>query len=159
MLQAIGGMFEAVMAEGVLMSNNPRSADRMEHRWNSVYPLPEPVEVSAGATVAAKIDINVDDDRVTWRVTVGEGPTRRPFNQSTFFASMLSPEDLRRLSKEHVPQMGSKGAMWRAGLDLAATGLTIGELELQLRQQFPTLLSSPQKASEFVGQLVATAEA
>ena len=158
-LQAIAGMFEAVMADGVLMSNNPCSADHMEHRWNSVYPLPEPVVVRAGDAVTTTIKVNVDDERVTWRVTVGDGATRRVFNQSTFFASILTTADLARLAKTHVPQIGAKGAMWRAGLDLVAKGLTIGELERELGQQFPDLLSTANKATEFVGHLVATAEA
>ena len=159
LLQAIAGMFEAVMAGEVLMSNNPRSADHMQHRWNSLYPLPEPVQVRAGDAVAATINVDVDDERVTWRVTVGEGAARRTFNQSTFFASMLTTEDLRRLAKDHVPQFGEKGAMWRAGLDMVANGLTIGELEQALSEKFPTVLTSAHKASEFVGHLVATAEA
>ena len=158
-LQAIAGMFEAVMAGDVLMSNNPRSADHMQHRWNSLYPLPEPVRVRAGDTVATTIKVDVDDERVTWRVTVGEGAGRRTFNQSTFFASMLSADDVRGLAKDHVPQLGQKGAMWRAGLEMVANGMTIGELEQELSDKFPTVLTSAHKASEFVGHLVATAEA
>ena len=38
-LRAIAGMFDAVMTDGISMSNNPCSADHMDHRWNSVYPL------------------------------------------------------------------------------------------------------------------------
>ena len=147
------------MAGDVLMSNNPRSADHMQHRWNSLYPLPEPVPVRVGDTVAATINVDVDDERVTWRVTVGDGPARRTFNQSTFFASMLTADDLRRLAKDHVPQLGEKGAMWRAGLELVANGLTVGELEQELSGKFPTVLTSAHKASEFVEHLVATAEA
>ncbi len=158
-LQAMAGMFEAVMADGVLMSNNPRSADHMEHRWNSVYPLPEPVAVRVGDSVSTSIDVNVDDERVTWQVTVGDGPTRRSFKQSTFFASILTADDLRGLAKDHVPQFGSKGAMWHAGLDLVAQGLTIGELERELGKRFPALLPTAHKASKFVGHLVATAQA
>ncbi len=158
-LQAIAGMFEAVMAGEVLMSNNPRSADHMEHRWNSLYPLPEPVAVRAGDTVSATIKVDVDDERVTWRVAVGEGATRRVFNQSTFFASILTRDDLDRLAKTHVPQLGSKGELWRAGLEMVAKGLTIAELESELSQRFPDVLTSAHKASEFVGHLVATAEA
>jgi SAM-dependent methyltransferase len=158
-LQAIAGMFEAVMAEGVLMSNNPRSPDHMEHRWNSLYPLREPVAVTIGDTVTASVDVNFDDDRVSWKVSVGDGPTRRSFNQSTFFGSFLTPRDVRRLSKDHVPEFGSKGAVWHAGLELVAKGLTVGELERELAERFPAVLSSQHKASEFVGHLVATAEA
>jgi protein arginine N-methyltransferase 1 len=158
-LQAIAGMFEAVMARDVLMSNNPRSADHMEHRWNSLYPLPEPVAVNAGDSVSAIIKVNVDDERVTWRVTVGDGSNRRVFNQSTFFASILTSDDLDRLAKTHVPHLGSKGAVWKAGLEMVGQGLTIAELERELRQRFPEVLTSAQKASEFVGHLVATAEA
>jgi SAM-dependent methyltransferase len=159
LLHAIGGMFEAVMAGDVLMSNNPRSADHMGHRWNSLYPLPEPVAVSAGDAVSATINVNVDDERVTWRVTVGEGPSTRVFNQSTFFASILTHDDLARIAKSHVPRLGPKGAVWRAGLEMVTRGLTVGELERELAERFPTVLTSPHKASEFVGHLVATAEA
>jgi hypothetical protein len=158
-LQALAGMFEAVMTDGILMSNNPCSADHMEHRWNSVYPLPEPVAVRAGDAVAARLDVDVDDERVGWRVTIGEDRGRRVFNMSTFFASFLTPDDVRRLSKTYVPQVGTKGAMWRVGLELVAQGLTIGELEHQLVERFPAVLTSPHKATEFVGHLVATAEA
>ena len=158
-LQAIAGMFEAVMAGDVLMSNNPRSADHMEHRWNSLYPLPEPVAVSAGDPVSASIKVNVDDERVTWRVTVGDGASRRVFNQSTFFASILTGDDIDRLAKTHVPRLGSKGAVWRAGFEMVSQGLTIAELERELGQRFPEVLTSAHKASEFVGHLVATAEA
>ncbi len=158
-LRAIAGMFDAVMADGISMSNNPCSADHMDHRWNSVYPLPEPIAVRAGDTVAATLDVDVDDERVTWRVTIGEGADRRVFNMSTFFASFLTPDDVRRLSKTYVPQVGTKGAMWRAGLEMVAQGLTIGELEHALVDQFPAVLTSAHKATEFVGHLVATAEA
>jgi len=136
-LQAIAGMFEAVMADGVLMSNNPRSADRMEHRWNSLYPLPESVAVRAGDAVTASIDVDVDDERVTWHVTVGAGQGRRSFKQSTFFASMLTADDVQRLSKDHVPQLGAKGEVWRTGFELVQQGLSIGELEQELSRRFP----------------------
>jgi hypothetical protein len=63
------------------------------------------------------------------------------------------------LAKDHVPQLGHKGAMWRAGMEMIASGLTIGELEHELGAKFPTVLTSAHKASEFVGHLVATAEA
>ena len=131
----------------------------MEHRWNSVYPLPEPVAVRAGDTVEAAVAIDVSDERVTWRVAIdGSGP-RRVFNLSTFFASFLTPDDVRRLSKTYVPQVGAKGAMWRDGLEMVTQGLTIGELERDLLEKYPTLLTSAHKATEFVGHLVATAEA
>ena len=159
LLQAIAGMFEAVMAGDVLMSNNPRSADHMEHRWNSVYPLPEPIAVRAGDTVVVSIKVNVDDERVTWRVEVGEAPNRRVFNQSTFFAPILTSDDLARLAKTHVPRLGSKGAVWRAGLEMVDQGMTVAELERELGRKFPEVLTSAQKASEFVGHLVTTAEA
>ena len=159
MLQAIAGMFDALMVEGVSMSNNPRSPDHMEHRWNSLYPLPEPVAVSVGDVVSASVDVNFDDDRVSWRVSVGDVPTRRSFNQSTFFGTFLTPRDVRRLSKDYVPEVGAKGAVWQAGLELVAKGLTVGELERELAERFPATLSTAHKASEFVGHLVATAEA
>ena len=158
-LRGIAGMFEAEMTDGISMSNNPCSADHMEHRWNSVYPLPEPVAVRAGDAVAARLSVDVDDERVTWRVTIGEDRGRRLFTMSTFFASFLTPDDVRRLSKAYVPQVGTKGAMWRVGLELVAQGLTIGELEHQLVERFPAVLTSAHKATEFVGHLVATAEA
>jgi hypothetical protein len=142
-----------------VMSNDPCSPDHMDHRWNSLYPLPEPVAVRDGDTVAASINVDVDDERVSWRVTIGTGETRRALNMSTFFASFLTPDDLRRLSKSYVPQVGARGAMWRVGLDMVARGLTIGELEHQLAVRFPAVLSSAHKATEFVGHLVATAEA
>ena len=158
-LQAISGMFDAVMTDGVSMSNCPCSADRMEHRWNSLYPLPEPVTVHAGDHVTATVAVDVGDERVTWQVTVGDGPGRRSFKQSTFFASILTADDLRRLSKDHVPQLGAKGEIWRVGFELVQQGLTVGELERELADRFPAVLTTPHKASEFVGHLVATAEA
>jgi hypothetical protein len=141
------------------MSNNPRSDDHMEHRWNSLYPLPETVHVRTGDHLSTTINVDVEDERVTWRVIIGEGSARRVFNQSTFFASILTSDDVERLAKTHVPRLGSKGAMWRAGLEMVAQGLTIGELERELGEQFPALLTSAHKVSEFVGHLVATAEA
>jgi protein arginine N-methyltransferase 1 len=158
-LQGLGGMFEAVMADGVLMSNNPRSPDHMVHRWNSVYPLPEPVPVSLGDRVTASLDVNVGDERVTWTVRLPIGGALKTFKQSTFFAAFLSADDLRRLSKEYKPEIGPRGAMWRAGLDLVHNGLSVGELEQTLAERFPAVLTSAHKASEFVGHLVATAEA
>jgi hypothetical protein len=131
----------------------------MGHRWNSLYPLSESVAVCSGDTVDATIKVDVDDERVTWRVTVVNAAGRRSFNQSTFFSSMLTADDLRRLAKDHVPQLSTRGAMWQVGLEMVTKGLTVGELERELSEQFPELLSSPHKASEFVGHLVATAEA
>jgi SAM-dependent methyltransferase len=158
-LQGIAGMFEAVMASDVLMSNNPRSADHMEHRWNSVYPLPEPIEVQPGDTIRASVAVDLDDDRVTWTIGVDAGGQQRSFKQSTFFASFLTASSLQRLSKEYVPQVGARGAVWRAGLELVADGLSIGELEDRLANQFPDVLNSPRRARQFVEHLVTTAEA
>jgi SAM-dependent methyltransferase len=158
-LQGVAGMFEAVMVDGVVMSNNPRSADHMEHRWNSVYPLPEPVPVSAGDRVTTSLDVGVTDERVTWRIAVDNGVATRTFTGSTFFAAFLTANDVRRMSKDYVPEIGPKGAVWRSGLDLVHAGLSVGELERTLAERFPTVLTSPQKAGEFVGHLVTTAEA
>jgi SAM-dependent methyltransferase len=158
-LQGIAGMFEAVMVDGVLMSNNPRSADHMEHRWNSVYPLPELVRVSVGDRVTTSLDVSVTDERVTWKIAVDSGAAPRRFTGSTFFAAFLTANDVRRMSKDYVPELGAKGAVWRAGLDLVNAGLSIGELEQTLANRFPNVLTSPYKASEFVGHLVTTAEA
>src|SRR4029077_18143173 len=77
----------------------------------------------------------------------------------TFFASILTGDDIDRLAKTHVPRLGSKGAVWGAGLEMVSQGLTIAELERELGQRFPEVLTSAHKASEFVGHLVATAEA
>jgi ribosomal protein L11 methyltransferase PrmA len=158
-LQAIAGMFDAVMVDGVSMSNNPCSPDRMEHRWNSLYPLPEPVAVHAGDNIDARVSVDVVDERVTWQATIGDGPGRRSFKQSTFFATILTADDLRRLAKDHVPRLGTKGEIWRVGFELVQQGLTVGELERELANRFPAVLTSPHKASEFVGHLVTTAEA
>jgi SAM-dependent methyltransferase len=158
-LQGIAGMFEAVMVDGVLMSNNPRSDDYMEHRWNSVYPLSQPVPVSLGDRVTTSLDVGVSDERVTWTIAVDNGEATGTFTGSTFFAAFLTANDVRRLSKDYVPAIGPKGAVWRSGLDLVNAGLSVGELERTLAERFPTVLTSPHKATEFVGHLVTTAEA
>lgn len=153
-LQAIAGMFEAVMADGVLMSNNPASPDHMLHRWNSLYPLSEPVEVHAGDVVTAQVQINADDDRASWRVQVGG----RRVQQSTFFSSFLTSHDLERGARSYVPTLGSRGELWRAGIDLVIAGRTVEQLETELAARFPVELRTAGAARAFVTQLVAAVD-
>src|SRR4029079_18119841 len=112
------------------------------------------VVVRAGDTATAAVAVDVDDERVTWQVTVGDGPGRRSFKQSTFFASILTADDLRRLSKDHVPQLGAKGEIWRVGFELVQQGLTVGELERELADRFHAVLTTPHQERELRAHLV-----
>lgn len=154
-LQAVAGMFEAVMVDGVLMSNNPASPDHMQHRWNSLYPLPEPVDVRVGDEVSAHVQISPEDDRARWTVSVGD---RRRVQQSTFFSSFLTAHDLERAARSYVPSLGSRGEVWRAGLDLVVAGRTVAEIEAELAHRFPDELRTSGAARAFVSQLVAAVD-
>lgn len=155
-MQAIAGMFDALMGDGLHMSNNPAGPDHMQHRWNSVYPLSEPVDVEAGDVVVAHLDVSPEDERVSWRVAVGvDGRARQ---QSTFFGSFLTPDDLQRTARSYVPSLGAKGELWRAGLDLIEAGRSVAEIEAELSARFPAQLRASISARQFVNQLVAAVD-
>lgn len=102
------GWFTAELAPGVSVTNAPGASERMQ-RWCNFYPVERPLDVEAGDTLTAGIDLRPAAHHITWSVewTRGDANLGR-WRQSTLLGQFLGPEDLARAaattSLELTPQ-------------------------------------------------------
>jgi len=96
------GWFDADLAPGVTLSNDPNAADRMD-RWCNFYPLTAPCEVAAGDTLEVSLDVRPDPGIVSWTTRWRRGDrSLGRWRQSTVLGQFLGPEDVVNASRQEL---------------------------------------------------------
>ena len=153
-VHGLGAWFDTVLAPGIGFSNAP---DRPRVIYGQAFfPFPEPVSLQAGDRVSIRIDASrVGRDYVwQWDTSVCDaaGRERLGLRQSTFKASPLSPEQLRRRAADHRPQPTDASRATRRALELIEQSQPLAEIARRLEAEFPGLFAGRQ-AHEFVADL------
>jgi protein arginine N-methyltransferase 1 len=95
-LHSLAAWFSSVLADGVELSNYPPGLRCWD---NLVFPLPEPLPVTAGTTIQVHLRGRSGARTPTvwvWDTAVlQDGNTAAEYRQSTFFGQLLSPEVMR----------------------------------------------------------------
>ena len=148
-LDGIGGWFDAELADGVTMTNAPGSAERINRR-NVMFPIEEPVPLSAGDTVKVSMRIRPADLLVRWTVEV---PGGRRFSHSTLGGMFILREDLQRTNPAFTPHLTDRGVARRTVLELC-DGRPLAEIEREVHARHRDLFDSEAAAHVFVAEVV-----
>jgi SAM-dependent methyltransferase len=162
-LHGIGGWFAAGLAPGVVMTNSPLAARRINRR-NVFFPVDRPVAVAAGDPIQVTLHVRPEELVVTWKVEVwqaeagGAGAGRRTkraeFRHSTLRGMLIAQEDLRRTAPGAVPHLAPRGEARRTVLELCDGRRSLAEIEREVQRRHPTLFASGGVAAEFVAEVV-----
>jgi len=150
-LHGIGTWFSAQLAPGVHVTNSPLAADAMR-RGHLVFPIAQPVALSEGDQVEARVRILDEESVVSWRVEV---PGKASFNHSTWNGMLLSQEDLGRSRPEFVPSLSPMGNARLLALTLCDGRRPLCEIEQEVFRSYPALFHSLREAAGFVAEVVA----
>jgi predicted RNA methylase len=117
--------------------------------WTPVFlPLEQPLSVKAGEQLHFSLKRPEFGDW-TW-ITEYAGQRQR---QSTFLSSPMTPARLLKASDVYQPVLNARGEAAKWGLARMAGEISIGELAIQLRGQYPELFTSDEDAFRFVKDL------
>lgn len=148
--------FDTVLSSGIEFSNHPASTRLIYGNFFS--PFSTPIELSAGETVTVDLRATLpgDDYVWIWKTTVSTGDparVRAEWNQSTFFAAPLSPEQLATRSENYTAHLSEEGLIDRAVLDWMDGKRTSGQISELLREKFPSRFATLHDALAKVAEL------
>lgn len=150
-MHGLGGWFDAELAPGVRLTNEPPGRDS---HWMHVFlPLAEPVPLASGERLAIRIQ-SVDGTEWRWRV---EAEGRLVGDHSTFFsfpAPLSGPE---RRSLDYAPKLSRRGEIERFVLELLDGQTTVRQMAEQALAKYLDYFQSPQEAEAFVREVAARA--
>ncbi len=150
-LHGLAGWFDCRLAEGVQMTNSPLADDRI-NRPQAFLPISDPLEVAEGETVDASVAMRPSEQLIAWTVT--HPASGRTFRQSTWEASLLGAEAVRRARPDHVPQPSGRGKARQIVLGYCDGRRTVREIEVAVLRDHPDLMPSQQAVSDFVAEVL-----
>jgi SAM-dependent methyltransferase len=97
------GYFEAEMAPGITMTNDPSNPERI-HRWCNLYPISTRVNIRRGQAAHIDIDVRPTLPGVTWRVIVQDHGDAAVVNErhSTLLGVFIDGSELRRSARTPI---------------------------------------------------------
>lgn len=146
-MYGLAGWFDCCLAQGVNMTNSPLAAERID-RPQALLPIAEPLMVAAGDTVDASVAMRPSESLIAW--TISHPASGKTFRQSTWDASTLRPEDVRRTQPDHVPHLSRRGRARQIVLGYCDGRRTVREIEAAVQRDHPSLMPTPKAISDFV---------
>ena len=127
-LQGLLGMFVATMAPGVTMTNDPACDDHMDHRWQTLLPLADPLDVRVGDVVEASLSVWPASYTASWTVrVVRDSAVLHRERHSTFEGQFLSLQRIAAAATT-VPIPAASADDVGFALDLVRAGHSIDSL-------------------------------
>jgi protein arginine N-methyltransferase 1 len=149
--------FDSILAPGVTMSNAPTAPELIY--GCGFFPWTMPVALGAGDRVAVKLKAALVGADYIWCwdtqivAQTSRAQCNASFRQSTFFATPLSPANLKLRAAEFVPTLNEEGRMDRLVLEMMESGQTLGAIAERLAARFPQRFADAQRALDHVGDL------
>lgn len=149
--------FDTVLCDGIGFSNAP--GQEASVYGSAFFPWITPVKLLKADQINVEIKADlVDDDYVwTWKTEVFDQgkpeSVKANFNQSTFFALVHSPAQLRKQSDGFVPALNEDGAVDQFILGLMNGEWRQGVIAKQLIERFPQRFESWRDALTHVAKL------
>lgn len=162
LFHGIGGWFVAQLAPGVILSNSPLFAQRINRR-NVVFPIAQPVPVEKDDRIELSMTVLPSQTVVSWKVQVWRPtspaqPGRRTLlaesSHSTMLGLLLSREDLERTRPDFVPRLTPWGEARQTVLSCCDGSLPLATIEQQVLRRHPDLFPNLAAASAFVAEVV-----
>jgi protein arginine N-methyltransferase 1 len=147
----IGGWFAAVLAPGVVLTNAPGAATRINRR-NVLLPV-DPLDVRPGDQIEATMVIQPVTAIVSWSIRVLDagGVLRANSRRSTFEGMLISSEDVARTRPGARLSLSRAGQARRLVLELCDGSHSVQEIEREVAARFADLFQTAD-AARFVAE-------
>ncbi len=146
--------FDTELGAGAGFSNAPGPSQLIYGR--AFLPFRQPIAARAGDTVEIDLSASRLGDDYVWRWSgsiAAAGAVRGSFDQSSFFATPLAAEQLRRRAAGHVPELGEDGQVTRWVLERMDGKTSSETLARGLAEAFPGRYRDWRDALTRVGEL------
>jgi len=144
--------FEATILDDIRFSGGP-DGPKLPYGC-AFFPWPRGVRVNSGDTIAIDLGASLVGDEYTWTWRTAVGTTR--FEQSTFFAAVVSAATMRRRAASHVPDLTEEGRVALRALEGLRQRRPLGEIADDLLAEFGSRFGGDRQAClAFVGDLSA----
>jgi protein arginine N-methyltransferase 1 len=151
--------FDSELIDGVRISNCPGQTELIYGQL--FFPFEEPLSVLSNQTITVDVRADAVASNYTWQWTTQT--TRAPsseqierlYHQSSFFSSLLGPEQLRKMSDQHVPSLNEEGVVHMRVLELMNSRRPLSQIADKMVAEFPKRFSSSDDALGFVAELSA----
>ena len=147
LLNGLCGWFEAELAPGVWMTNSPVAARPID-RPQAFLPI-EPVRVTAGARIRARLTLRPADELIAWDVEAGG----RLHSHSTLFAAAACG-DLPRLREARFPEPTFAANARAIVLALCDGNRSAAEVEAAVLRDHPALFPTSAEVRAFVAEVL-----
>lgn len=145
-LDGFGGWFDCLLVPGVAMTNSPLAEDKIE-REQVFFPLDQGLDVVAGDTIRATIQVRHDVGIIAWtghNLRTGEKRVH-----STWRGQILSKGDLIP-ANVRVPRLSPAGVAARVVSDYIDGQRSAREIEDAVARDHPDLMPSEAEVRSFV---------
>jgi protein arginine N-methyltransferase 1 len=147
--------FDAELFAGIGFSNAPESSERAEVYGSGFFPFVHPVDVSPGDRAQIALSAVLMNDEYTWRwdtrILSVENKVKAEYQQSTFYGTIFSPEQLRKRRPGHVPRLNADGLIEHFIQSQMDGTKPLEAIANDLFKTFPDRFASQQEALERVG--------
>jgi protein arginine N-methyltransferase 1 len=151
--------FDSELIDGISFSNCPGQPKLIYGQL--FFPFQEPLSVLPNQIIT--VDLRADPvggDYIwqwTTQTTSAASPEKieRLYHQSSLFSSVLGPEQLRKMSDQHIPSLKEEGVVHMRALELMTNRRPLGQIAEAIAAEFPKRFPSPDDALGFVGELSA----
>lgn len=151
-VDGLAGWFVAELSPGVVMSNAPDRADRINRRI-ALLPFDPPIDLKAGERLVVSLRLLPDVMILAWDAAREDGTDRR--SQSTWKGMLPIGEERARTRDDAVPVLTPRGAARRTVLELCDGRHTVAEIERMLLDRHAGLFPTGQDAAIFAAEVLA----
>lgn len=147
--------FDAELLDGIGFSNAPESNQPTVVYGSAFFPFLHPVEVSENDEARIEIKAMLIKDEYTWcwntSIVSDKKLLKADFQQSTFYGTIFSPENLRKRQPGYIPKLKSSGQI-ECFIQQEMDGInSVDAIAKKIFSRFPDQFSSFQEAIEKVG--------
>ena len=144
--------FDAELMDGIGFSNAPDRKEHAEVYGSAFFPFLRPVEVSENDEARIELRAVLVNNEYTWcwntQIMSGENSTKAYFQQSTFYGTIFSLEELRKRQPGYIPKLNSSGLIEQFILEEMNGINSLETIGKKLFSRFPDQFSSMQEAIE-----------
>jgi protein arginine N-methyltransferase 1 len=149
----LGLWFEAELGDGIAFSTAPGGPESVYGRL--VLPFARTLDLERGDTLAVDLSARLVGDDYLWRWETGLRPARSDgeevrLSQSTFYACVLSPRQLKAQADDFVPSLSEDGLLKSRALSLMDGAHTLREIADRVAEDFPRRFPSGEAALDLV---------
>jgi protein arginine N-methyltransferase 1 len=151
--------FDSELIDGVSISNRPGEPKLIFGQ--QFFPFQEPLSVVPNQTITVDLRANHLGSDYVWQWITqrtsasSSDKIERLYYQSSFFGNLLGPEQLRKMSDQHIPLLSEEGVIHMRALELMNDRRPLGKIAETMAAEFPKRFSSSDDALGFVGDLSA----